>query len=267
MRTLSNSKSSIIDSHCHIVFSSFNEDREKVAERWRTQGVKALLHSCVEPSEIPAIKSLADQFHELRYSVGVHPLDVNNWGPETISVLKKAALDDSRVVAIGELGLDLFKAENLSEQLSILMPQLRLAVELNLPVIVHCRDAAKEMLEVFNKMLSEDGGCPKGVMHCWSGNLKEMRDFLDLGFYISFSGNVTFKNAIDIHECAKEVPQSRFLVETDSPFLSPVPHRGKRNEPSFVKHVVDKISEIRGESFLEIAEKTTQNARELFALP
>ena len=244
---MNDSKSSLIDSHCHIVFSNFNEDREKVAERWREQGVKALLHACVEPSEIPSIKLMADQFHEMRYSVGVHPLDVHHWGPETVSVLKKAALDDRRVVAIGELGLDLFKAENLSEQLSILMPQLNLAFELKLPVIVHCRDAAKEMLEVFSK-LSEDGCCPKGVMHCWSGN-------------------VTFKNAIDIHECAKKVPQSRFLVETDSPFLSPVPHRGKRNEPSFVKHVVDKISEIRGESFSEIAEKSTQNARELFALP
>ncbi len=260
------SKSSIIDSHCHIVFSNFNEDRDKVAERWRSQGVKALLHACVEPSEIPAIRSMADQFHEMRYSVGVHPLDVHHWGPETINVLKKAALDDRRVVAIGELGLDLFKAENLSEQLAILMPQLKLAFELNLPVIVHCRDAAKEMLEVFSK-LAENDRCPKGVMHCWSGNLTEMREFLDLGFYISFSGNVTFKNAIDIHECAKEVPKSRFLVETDSPFLSPVPHRGKRNEPSFVKHVVDKISEIRGESFSQIAEKTTQNARELFGLP
>ena len=263
---MSNSNSSIIDSHCHIVFSHFNEDREKVAERWRSQGVKALLHACVEPSEIPAIKSMADQFHEIRYSVGVHPLDVNHWEPETLTVLKNAALDDSRVVAIGELGLDLFKAENLSEQISILMPQLNLAFELNLPVIVHCRDAAKEMLEVFSK-LYQNGCCPKGVMHCWSGNVKEMREFLDLGFYISFSGNVTFKNAIEIHECAKVVPPNRFLVETDSPFLSPVPHRGKRNEPSFVKHVVERISELRSESFSEIAEKTTQNARELFALP
>ena len=263
---MSDSKSSIIDSHCHIVFSNFNEDREKVAERWRSEGVKALLHACVEPSEIPAIRSMADQFQEIRYSVGVHPLDVHHWGPETVSVLKKAALDDSRVVAIGELGLDLFKAENLTDQLSILMPQLNLAFELNLPVIVHCRDAAKEMLEVFSK-LSDDDCCPRGVMHCWSGNVKEMRKFLDLGFYISFSGNVTFKNAIDIHQCAKEVPESRFLVETDSPFLSPVPHRGKRNEPSFVKHVVDKISMIRGESFSRIAAKTTQNARQLFALP
>ncbi len=261
-----NLESSIIDSHCHVVFSSFDEDREEVAQRWRSQGVKALLHACVEPSEIPAIKLIADKFPEMRYSVGVHPLDTHHWEPGTLSVLKKAALDDSRVVAIGELGLDLFKAENLSEQLSILIPQLNLAYELNLPVIVHCRDAAKEMLEVFSK-LSEDGCCPKGVMHCWSGNVKEMRGFLALGFYISFSGNVTFKNAIDIHECAIEVPPGRFLVETDSPFLSPVPHRGKRNEPSFVKHVVDKISLLRGESFSQIAEKTTQNARELFGMP
>ena len=263
---MTDSKSSIIDTHCHIVFSNFNEDREKVAERWRLQGVKALLHACVEPSEIPAIRSMADQFQELRYSVGVHPLDVHHWKPDTLKVLKDAALDDTRVVAIGELGLDLFKSENLNEQLSILIPQLNLAFELNLPVIVHCRDAAKEMLEVFSK-LSNNGCCPRGVMHCWSGNVREMRGFLDLGFYISFSGNVTFKNAIDIHECAKEVPETRFLVETDSPFLSPVPHRGKRNEPSFVKHVVDKISEIRGESFSRIAEKTTRNARQLFALP
>jgi len=263
---LSDHKSSIIDSHCHIVFSTFDEDREKVAQRWRSQGVKALLHACVEPSEIPAIKLLADQFQEMRYSVGVHPLDPHHWEDDTLEILKKAALEDKRVVAIGELGLDLFKADNLREQLSILMPQLNLAFELNLPVIVHCRDAAKEMLEVFSK-LSKDGCCPKGVMHCWSGNPEEMRGFLDLGFYISFSGNVTFKNAVDIHKCAKEVPSNRVLVETDSPFLSPVPHRGKRNEPSFVKHVVAKISELRGESFSEIAEKSTQNARELFGLP
>ena len=263
---MSDPKSSIIDSHCHIVFSSFDEDREEVAQRWRSEGVKALLHACVEPSEIPAIKSMADQFQEMRYSVGVHPLDVHHWKTETLSVLQKAACEDKRVVAIGELGLDLFKAENLTEQLSILMPQLNLAFELNLPVIVHCRDAAKEMLEVFSK-LSKDGCCPRGVMHCWSGNVKQMREFLDLGFYISFSGNVTFKNATDIHECAREAPSSRFLVETDSPFLSPAPHRGKRNEPSFVKHVVDKISDLRGESFSEIAEKTTRNARELFGLP
>ena len=263
---MSDPKSSIIDSHCHIVFSIFDEDREKVAERWRSQGVKALLHACVEPSEIPAIKLMADQFQEMRYSVGVHPLDVHNWKSDTINVLKNAAIEDKRVVAIGELGLDLFKVKNLSDQISILIPQLNLAYELDLPVIVHCRDAAKEMLEVFLKLAS-DGRCPKGVMHCWSGNVKQMKDFLDLDFYISFSGNVTFKKAVDIHECAKNVPSDRFLVETDSPFLSPVPYRGKRNEPSYVKYVVDKIADLRGESFSETAQNSTQNARKLFGLP
>ena len=170
---MSDYNSPIIDSHCHIVFSNFDEDREKVAERWRSQGVKSLLHACVEPSEIPAIKSLADKFQEMRYSVGVHPLDSHHWESNTLSVLRNAALDDRRVVAIGELGLDLFKAENLSDQLSILMPQLNLAYELNLPVIVHCRDAAKEMLQVFSS-LSKNGCCPKGVMHCWSGNANDM---------------------------------------------------------------------------------------------
>ena len=168
---------SLIDSHCHIVFRNFDQDIDEVATRWRNAGVKSLLHACVEPSEIPAIRSLADRFPELRYSVGVHPLDTKHWKDSTIDYLRKAALEDCRVVAIGELGLDLFKAENLSEQLSILIPQLNLAWELNLPVIVHCRDAAKEMLEVFSK-LSQDSCCPRGVMHCWSGNVTQMRDFL-----------------------------------------------------------------------------------------
>ncbi len=263
---MSEHKNSIIDSHCHIVFSNFDEDREKVAQRWRAEGVKALLHACVEPSEIPAIKLMADQFEEMRYSVGVHPLDFHNWQSDTIKILRNAAIDDKRVVAIGELGLDLFKAKNLDEQLLILIPQLNLACELNLPVIVHCRDAAKEMQAVLSRLFA-DGCCPRGVMHCWSGNVKEMKEFLALDFYISFSGNVTFKNALDIHECAREVPLDRFLVETDSPFLSPVPYRGKRNEPSYVKHVVEKIADLRGESFSKIALESTQNARRLFGLP
>ncbi len=257
----------LIDSHCHIVFSTFDKDREEVALRWRNVGVKSLLHACVEPSEIPAIKSLADQFNELRYSVGVHPLDIQHWNSQTLEILRKAALEDFRVVAIGELGLDLFKAKNLNDQLSVLLPQLKLANELDLPIIVHCREAANEMLEVFNNLNSEGGSCPKGVMHCWSGNTSQMRRFLDLGFYISFSGNITFSKSQDIHECAKEVPSNRFLVETDSPFLSPVPNRGKRNEPSYVKFVAEKIADLRGDSFSEVAERSTSNAKRLFGLP
>tara|TARA_Y100001968_G_scaffold186000_1_gene170370 strand:+ start:754 stop:1578 length:825 start_codon:yes stop_codon:yes gene_type:complete len=257
---------SLIDSHCHIVFSSFKDDLEQVANRWREAGVKSLLHACVKPSEIPSIKELADRFSELRYAVGVHPLDTNEWDKETISILRNAAIVDKRVIAIGELGLDLFRDSNLKEQLQILRPQLDLAYKLDLPVIIHCRDAAEPMA-VELKDLTQSGSCPSGVMHCWGGTPEEMDIFLELGFYISFSGTVTFPKATNIHECAQIVPEDRFLIETDCPFLAPVPMRGKRNEPAFVKEVALKIAQLRGQSFHSVAESSTANARRLFDLP
>lgn len=257
---------SLIDSHCHIVFRNFDEDLDAVAERWRDAGVTSLLHACVEPSEIPAIRALADRFPEMRYSVGVHPLDTEHWAEDTQSVLREAAGADDRVVAIGELGLDLFRDKNLAEQLAILRPQLDLAVELNLPVIVHCRDAAEPMLEELRAREAR-GVCPSGVMHCWGGTPEEMHQFLDLGFYVSFSGTVTFPKALPTHECARQVPQDRFLVETDCPFLAPVPRRGKRNEPAFVAAVASRVAELREQSLEEVAMSSTTNARELFKLP
>ena len=258
--------STLIDSHCHIVFRNFEEDLDEVAARWRDAGVRALLHACVEPAEIPAIRALADRFPEMRYSVGVHPLDTQHWCPDTVDVLRQAALDDSRVVAIGELGLDLFRDKNLEEQLAVLRPQLDLAVELNLPVIVHCRDAAEPMLDELRTRRSE-GLCPTGVMHCWGGTPEEMHAFLDLGFYISFSGTVTFPKALATHACAEQVPEDRFLVETDCPFLAPVPRRGKRNEPAFVASVAARVADLRGVDVDRVAAVTTSNARRLFKLP
>ena len=258
--------STLIDSHCHIVFRNFEDDLEDVATRWREAGVKALLHACVEPAEIPAIRSLADRFPEMRYSVGVHPLDTEHWCPDTVDVLRQAALDDPRVVAIGELGLDLFRDKNLEEQLAVLRPQLDLAVELNLPVIVHCRDAAEPMLDELRTRRSE-GCCPAGVMHCWGGTPEEMHAFLELGFYISFSGTVTFPKALATHACAEQVPEDRFLVETDCPFLAPVPRRGKRNEPAFVASVASRVADLRGVDVDRVAAVKTSNARRLFKLP
>ncbi|WP_320663798.1 TatD family hydrolase [Prochlorococcus sp. MIT 1223] len=254
---------SLIDSHCHIVFENFEGDIDEVASRWRAVGVKSLLHACVEPSEIPAIRALADRFPELRYAVGLHPLDTEHWKANTIDIFREAAINDPRIVAIGELGLDLFKDSNLDQQLSVLRPQIDLANDLDLPVIIHCRDAANEMLDFF----SELDKCPNGVMHCWGGTPEEMQNFLDLGFYISFSGTVTFAKATQIHDCAREVPDDRFLVETDCPFLSPVPHRGKRNEPANVEFVAKKISEIKNQSFCSVANNSSANARRLFGLP
>ncbi len=256
----------LIDSHCHIVFRSFDDDLDDVAARWREAGVTALLHACVEPSEIPAIRALADRFPELRYSVGVHPLDTEHWQADTQALLRRSALDDERVVAIGELGLDLFRQNNLEEQLQVLRPQLDLAVELDLPVIIHCRDAAEPMLAELRSRRSQ-GRCPAGVMHCWGGTPEEMDGFLELGFHISFSGTVTFPKAVPTHECARRVPEDRFLVETDCPFLAPVPRRGKRNEPAFVASVAARVAELRGVDLACVAASSTANARRLFQLP
>jgi TatD DNase family protein len=217
----------------------------------------------VEPSEIPAIRALADRFPELRYSVGVHPLDPEHWQADTPQVLRAAAVDDSRVVAIGELGLDLFRDKNLEQQFAMLRPQLDLAVELDLPMIIHCRDAAEPMLAELRERAGR-GACPRGVMHCWSGTPEEMAGFLELGLYISFSGNVTYPKAADTHACARLVPADRFLVETDCPFLAPVPRRGKRNEPAFVAAVAERVAELRQQSLTVVAQQSTANACALF---
>ncbi|MFM7085578.1 MAG: TatD family hydrolase [Cyanobium sp.] len=255
----------LVDSHCHLVFRNFEADLEEVRQRWQQAGVKALVHACVEPSEIAAIRALADRLPEMRYSVGVHPLDTEHWQSDTAATLAQAAGDDRRVVAIGELGLDLFRQKNLEQQLAVLQPQLDLALELDLPVIVHCRDAAEPMLQEL-RARADQGRCPRGVMHCWGGTPEEMEAFLELGFMISFSGTVTFPKAEATHSCAVQVPADRYLVETDCPFLAPVPRRGKRNEPAYVRSVAERVAELRQESLTQVCRTSSANADRLFGL-
>ena len=253
----------LIDSHCHLIFENFEKDIEDVFLRLRSKGVKKLVHACCELSEIPKLKKISHTFNEIYYSVGLHPLEAKKWEPNSQSLLRKSAQEDKRVVAIGELGLDFFKNDNKSQQIDALIPQMELACEIHLPVIIHCRDAATEMIEICND-LSKKGKCPKGVLHCWTGTPKEMNQFLDLGFYISFSGIVTFPKAQEIHDCAKMVPNDRYLIETDSPFLAPVPYRGKRNEPAFVENVAKFMANLRSTELKTIAKESSKNAEELF---
>ena len=255
----------LIDSHCHLIFENFEKDLEDVVLRLRSKGVKKLVHACCELKEIPKLKKISHDFNEIYYSVGLHPLEAEKWELSSKSILRSSAQEDRKVVAIGELGLDFFKSENKDQQINALIPQMELACELELPVIIHCRDAANEMLEICNE-LSKNGKCPKGVLHCWTGTPKEMKQFLDLGFYISFSGIVTFPKAHEIHECAKIVPSDRYLIETDSPFLAPVPHRGKRNEPAFVENVANFMASLRSTELVIIAKESTKNAEDLFNL-
>ena len=253
----------LIDSHCHLIFENFEKDLEDVVLRFRSNGVKKLVHACCELTEIPKLKKISNQFEEIYYSVGLHPLEAKKWEQDSKSLLRRSAQDDKRVVAIGELGLDFYKDENKTQQIDALIPQLELAYELELPVIIHCRNAANEMIKICNE-LSKKGKCPKVVLHCWTGTPKEMEQFLDLGFYISFSGIVTFPKAYEIHECAKIVPNDKYLIETDAPFLAPVPHRGKRNEPAFVENVANFMADLRTTDLITIAEESSKNAKDLF---
>ena len=257
------SKIKLIDTHVHINFDVFNSDLEEIRKRWEEAGVVNLVHSCVEPEEFPGIKAIADRFQELFYAVGLHPLDAHKWKSNTGNQIQEFAKSDPRVVAIGETGLDFYKAENEDQQKFVFKEQLNIAQKLNKPLIIHCRDAATSMANILSDF-QENQGLVRGVMHCWGGTPEETKMFLDLGFYISFSGIVTFKNAIQVQESAKIVPGDRLLVETDCPFLAPVPKRGKRNEPAYVKYVAEKVAELRGVTFESLAAQTSKNACELF---
>ncbi|VEP15233.1 D-aminoacyl-tRNA deacylase [Hyella patelloides LEGE 07179] len=255
----------LIDTHVHINFDVFQGNLSSLEQRWREAGVVHLVHSCVEPKEFQGIQSLADKFPELSFAVGLHPLDVDRWTEKTASQIKTLASSDSRVVAIGETGLDFYKANNYQKQKLALESQLAVARELNKPVIIHCREAAPQLKEIIENFQRERG-VVRGVMHCWGGTPEETAWFLDLGFYISFSGTVTFKKAKQIKESATIVPQDRLLIETDCPFLAPVPKRGKTNEPSFVKYVAQQLADLRGISLEELAQQTTSNACRLFKI-
>ncbi len=253
----------LVDTHVHINFDVFQGNLSSLRQRWQDAGVVHLVHSCVEPEEFQGIQSLADRFPELSFAVGLHPLDVDKWQDNTAEQIRNLASSDRRVVAIGETGLDFYKADNYDRQILALQAQLRIAKELDKPVIIHCREAAARLREVLVDFWSNEGQV-RGVMHCWGGNEEETRWFLDLGFYISYSGIVTFKNAKQVQAAAKIVPRDRLLVETDCPFLAPVPRRGKTNEPSYVLHVAKKVAQLRQTDLETIAQQTTANACRLF---
>ena len=256
----------LIDTHVHINFETFESDLEAVAQRWRDAGVVRLIHSCVEPAEFSSTQAIADRFPELSFAVGLHPLDADKWTAASGSQISELAASDSRVVAIGETGLDFYKADNRQQQTEAFQTQLAIAQALNLPVIIHCRDAAPEMAQLLREFWQHQGPV-RGVMHCWGGTPTETEWFLELGFYISFSGTVTFKNATQIQASARMVPSDRLLVETDCPFLAPVPKRGeRRNEPAYVRYVAEHVAQLRSVPLEVLAAQTTQNACQLFGL-
>lgn len=249
-----------IDSHCHLSFPDFASEEAGLLERMSTAQVEAALNVCVTLEEFPQVLALAERHPNIWASVGVHPDYQDIDEPDVARLV--ALADHPKVVAIGETGLDYYRlSEPLEWQRERFRVHIRAARETGKPLIIHTRAAADDTLRL---MEEEGAGAVGGVMHCFTESLAVAERALALGFHISLSGIVTFKSAHELHEVARQVPLDRLLIETDSPYLAPVPHRGKRNEPSLVPHVAAKIAALKGLEPVQVAQVTTSNFLRLF---
>jgi len=252
----------LVDSHCHLDFPELAGKLPAVLEVMRENGVTRALCVSVTLEDFPKVLALAEQHEQLFASVGVHP-DYPDLREPSVAELVELALHP-KVLAIGETGLDYYRLTgDLEWQRERFRVHIRSARKAGKPLIIHTRSAAADTLRLMQEEGAADVG---GVMHCFTESWEVARAALDLGFYISFSGIVTFRNARDLKEVARRVPLDRMLVETDSPYLAPVPHRGKTNQPGWVRHVAEEIAALKGRDFLEIASVTTENFNRLFNL-
>ncbi len=253
----------LIDSHCHLDMSAYADDLDTVLSRSKVHGLQAIISIGVdESSSISAIK-LAKKYPMVKATVGVHPHDVEHIDKETYERLRDLISHNrEHIVAYGEIGLDFAKQyADPTTQKNEFRTQLVLAKELNLPVVIHDRDAHEDTLEI----LQQESPFPnKGVMHCFSGDIHLAHKIMDLGFLISIPGVVTFKNGTKLQQVAKEVPLESLILETDGPFLSPVPWRGKRNEPSYLLYTAEKIAQLKRIRIEKVAEQTSKNVQDLF---
>jgi TatD DNase family protein len=253
----------LIDTHCHLDFNRFDPDRDEVIARAHSEGVSKIIVPAIDLQNATAVLALCEQHPDLRAAVGVHPNSTAGWQAEWIEQIRALA-QLNQVVAIGEIGLDYYWDESPHEvQHGAFTDQLELAAELQLPVIIHNREASADLLR-FLAGSSLSGQERAGVLHSFSATLEVAQEAIAMGFYIGITGPVTFKKADDLRRIVAALPLDRILVETDAPFLAPQQRRGKRNEPSFVRYVAEKIAEIHDMSSEEMARITTANAARLF---
>ncbi len=252
-----NEKPYVIDSHVHLDDRQFDVDRNEVVARAQTNQVGAILMS-IHLDNIKPVIALAEQ-HQFKCAVGLHPNSADHADNTLESQLRGYAKHDS-VVSIGEIGLDYYR-DNVEPvvQHEVLRRQLALALELDLPVILHNRESTDDLL----KILKEFPGI-RGVWHSFLGTVEEAESYLELGLYLGIGGPLTFKKNEALRETVAQLPLDRLLIETDSPYLTPAPHRGKRNEPVYVRHVADMLAEVKKVSLEKVAQQTTKNTRTLF---
>jgi TatD DNase family protein len=270
----------LTDTHCHLDYNKFDPDRQAVIERARQAGVLRILVPGLEKESSRAAIQLAENHPDIHAAVGFHPTDLDAFSEESLEEIKEMA-GHPKVVAIGEIGLDYYwvKAEEEQErQRQVFKQQLALARSLNKPVVIHMREendawfgqASVDLLDILGEWYEElkASGHPlaerPGVLHSYNGNLDTARKALALNFYIGVTGPVTYKNAEEKRKIVAQIPLTSLLIETDAPFLAPVPHRGKRNEPAFVAYIADKIAEIHMTTREQVAQATSANAAHLF---
>lgn len=254
----------IIDSHAHLTWDSFAEDQKAVIDRAFAGQVRQIVQAGVDLTSLSEMKALAENYTNIYYAVGLHPHEAKHW-TDDVRELFKQNLNHPKLVAIGECGLDYhYNHSEPGDQRAAFVEQIRLAKEFKKPLILHTREAWEETFELLEK---EGQGDIQGVFHCFTGGPQHLDKVRALGFYVSFSGIVTFNSAKEIQEAAKLMDEGKILVETDCPYLAPIPYRGKRNEPLYVWKVAEKIAQLRGVSLDHIAAVTCANTRKLFGLP
>ncbi len=250
----------LIDSHAHLVSL---EDLPQVLHRAKESNIDKIVSISSDIPSTEATISLAEKYPYIFATTGMHPHSAETMNEEVLLGIDRFAQHE-RVVAIGETGLDYFYMNSEKEiQINSFTKQIHLSKKHQLPIIIHVRDAHEDMIAILTNESTAD---IPGVIHCFTGDYDTAKKYLDLGFFISFSGIVTFKRSEELREAAKNIPIDRILIETDSPYLAPVPYRGKPNEPSYVKHVAETVADVRGMSFKEIAQVTKANAEKLFRI-
>ena len=251
----------MIDTHCHLEMEAFDDDREDVIKRAREAGLEAIITIGSDFEGCKGAVALAEKYDFIYATVGIHPHDAKGFNEDIFSQIKEWA-KNKKVVAIGEIGLDYHYDHSPRDiQRDVFKKKLYYAKEINLPVIVHSREAKRDTLQIL-----KESAVSKGVMHCFSGDMDMAERAMEMGFYISIAGPVTFKNASKLRDVVKAIPDDYLLIETDAPYLTPEPLRGKRNEPAFVVHTAKAIAELRGVSYEDIDRITTLNAKRLFGI-
>lgn len=256
----------IFDTHAHYDDEVFDEDRDLVLSSLEEGGVGLAVNICASPASLHRITQLVDKYPFLYGAVGIHPDHAAELNEEMFEEISRLA-ENEKIVAIGEIGLDYYWDTSPHDVQKIWFErQLTLALEKDLPVVIHSREATQETLEIMRRFYKESGGKLRGVIHCFSGSAEIAKEYTDMGFYIGVGGVVTFKNGKKLKEVVETMPLDKLVIETDCPYLAPVPHRGKRNDSTLLKLVIEEIATLRGMSTEEVEQLTEANARALYGL-